>query len=210
MDTARRAFISALQRSIAALAFGALAGCGAQAPLTPLPPDGLILAFGDSLTYGSGAPPEASYPAQLAGRIHRPVVRAGVPGETTAEGLARLPAVLAEHRPRLVLLCLGGNDMLRGVPHATIESNLERMVTTIRASGAEVLLIGVPEPRVFGGVPDFFPRLADAPGVAYEGTVLNAVLRDNDLKSDPIHPNAAGYHRIAEELAVALREAGAL
>jgi lysophospholipase L1-like esterase len=124
--------------------------------------------------------------------------------------LQRLPEVLAEYRPRLVLLCLGGNDMLRKQSAAATENNLRLLVQTIRASGAQVVLIGVPEPRLFGGTPDFYTRIAEELQLPLEEDVFNEVLKDNQLKSDAIHANAAGYRKVAERLADLLREAGAL
>jgi lysophospholipase L1-like esterase len=109
-----------------------------------------------------------------------------------------------------VLLCLGGNDMLRRLPEGETENNLRLMLQTLRASGARVVLIGVPEPKLFGGAPDFYERLADEFGLPYDGDTLNAVLKDNALKSDPIHPNAAGYETMARQLADLLKESGAL
>lgn len=186
-----------------------LAACERAPTLAKLGPDDVV-AFGDSLTYGTGASADTAYPAVLASLTGRTVINAGVPGETTADGLRRLPGVLAEHRPRLVLLCLGGNDMLRQQPAAATESNLRLLVQTIRASGAEVLLIAVPEPKLFGGAPDFYARVADALALPLEDEAFNAVLKDNRLKADPIHANAAGYRVVAERLAEFLREAGAL
>ena len=118
--------------------------------------------------------------------------------------------MLAEHQPRLVLLCLGGNDMLRKQPEAATENNLRLLVQTIRASGAEVMLIAVPEPKLFGGAPDFYQRVAEDMRLPLEDDVFNDVLKDNRLKADPIHANAAGYRVVAERLAEFLREAGAL
>jgi lysophospholipase L1-like esterase len=138
------------------------------------------------------------------------VINAGVPGNTTADGLARLPDALAEHRPRLVLLCLGGNDMLRRLPETETENNLRLLVRTVRAAGADVVLIGVPEPKLFGGAPAFYARLADELNVPLERDAFAEVLKDNRLKADPIHANAAGYRVVAERLADFLRGAGAL
>jgi acyl-CoA thioesterase-1 len=187
-----------------------LAACERAPTLPKLSPHDVIVAFGDSLTHGTGASDDTAYPAVLATLTGRTVINAGVPGDTTTTGLLRLPEVLAEHRPRLVLLCLGGNDMLRKHPAAATENNLRLLVQTIRASGAEVVLIGVPAPKLFGGAPDFYARVARDMGLPLEQDVFSDVLRDNRLKSDPIHANAAGYRQVAERLAEFLRDAGAL
>lgn len=194
-----------------ALACAVLLTACERPPQLPRLHDGdTIIAFGDSLTHGTGTSPDRAYPAALAQLIGRPVINAGVPGETTAEGLQRLPDILEEHQPKLVLLCLGGNDMLRRQDTAQTEANLRQMIRTIRARGAQVVLIGVPEPRLFSGAPDFYERLAAEFSLPYEGDVFNDVLRDGRLKSDPIHANAEGYRMVAERLAQLLRETGAL
>ena len=187
-----------------------LAACDRAPTLPKLNSHDVIVAFGDSLTHGTGASTDAAYPAVLAMLTGRTVINAGVPGDTTMSGLQRLSGVLAEHKPRLVLLCLGGNDMLRKHPEAATENNLRLLVRTIRASGAEVVLIGVPEPRLFGGAPDFYARVAEEMQLPLEDEVFNEVLKDNRLKSDPIHANAAGYHQIAERLDEFLKKTGAL
>ncbi len=203
---------AALLRSlVAALLLSALAACGEKPP--PLPKLGIgdvVLAFGDSLTYGTGAGTEEAYPNVLAKLLNRTVVGAGVPGETTADGLERLPAVLYEIKPRLILLCMGGNDMLRKSDPASIESNLRAMVKMAKASGAGVVLIGVPTPELFGGPPAFYGRLAKELSLPLENKVMQEVLFDHGLKSDPIHPNAKGYRRVAEAIAELLRRAGAV
>ncbi len=187
-----------------------LAACDRGPTLPQLNSHDVIVAFGDSLTHGTGAGSDEAYPAVLARLTGRTVINAGVPGDTTEGGLERLPGVLAEHRPRLVLLCLGGNDMLRKQPRSVTENNLRRLVQTIRASGAEVVLISVPEPKLFGGAPDFYEQIAEEMQLPLEQDIFNEVLKDNRLKSDPIHANAAGYRVVAERLAKFLRESGAL
>jgi acyl-CoA thioesterase-1 len=187
-----------------------LAACDRAPTLPRLSPQDVIVAFGDSLTRGTGASDATAYPAVLATLTGHTVINAGVPGDTTESGLQRLPGVLDEYKPRLVLLCLGGNDMLRKQPTARTESNLRLLVQTIRASGANVVLIGVPEPKLFGSAPDFYTRVAEDMQLPLEREAFNDVLKDNRLKSDPIHANAAGYRRVAERLNAFLHEAGAL
>ena len=188
-----------------------LAGCGNKTPrLDKLGAADVIVAFGDSLTYGTGARVEESYPAVLEQMIGRTVVRAGVPGEVTAGGLNRLPGVLDEHRPRLVIVCLGGNDMLRkGLP-ADIEANLREILKLIKARGAGAMLVGVPAPGLITSAPKFYEKLAQEFRIPYEGQIVTSVLYKPELKSDPIHPNAAGYRKMAEAIAGRLRDAGAL
>lgn len=203
--------MAAVQRLFVALvAVFLLAACERTPTLPQLSPHDVIVAFGDSLTHGTGASTDTAYPAVLATLTGRTVINAGVPGDTTTTALQRLPAVLDAHKPRLVLLCLGGNDMLRKHPEAETENNLRLLVQTIRSSGAEVVLIGVPAPKLFGGAPDFYARVAKDLRLPLEDEIFVEVLKDNRLKADPIHANAAGYRVVAERLAELLRERGAL
>ena len=185
-------------------------GCGERPKLERLPGDAVVLAFGDSLTFGTGATEQESYPAQLEGLIGRRVVRAGVPGEVTAQALARLPSALDEHAPRLLLLCIGGNDFLRRVGNAQAEANIREMVKLARSRGVEVLLIGTPEPGISVTPPAFYAGIAKQFALPYEESVIGDVLRDASLKSDPIHPNAQGYGVIAGRIADRLRKSGAI
>jgi lysophospholipase L1-like esterase len=203
MHSARRYFA-------ALLAVFLLAACGRAPTLPRLGPSDVIVAFGDSLTHGTGASEDTAYPAVLASLTGHTVINAGVPGDTTTTALQRLPEVLDAYKPRLVLLCLGGNDMLHKQPAAAIENNLRLLVQTIRASGASVVLVAVPEPRLFGGAPDFYARIAKEMQLPLEDEVFSEVLKNNRLKSDPIHANAAGYRVVAERLNEFLRETGAL
>ncbi|MDD4102824.1 MAG: GDSL-type esterase/lipase family protein, partial [Kiritimatiellae bacterium] len=157
--------------------------------------------FGDSLTHGTGASDAESYPAVLAVLLGCETVNAGVPGEVTSEGLGRLPGTLLRHSPDLVVLCHGGNDMLRKVPDQEIESNLRRMIELSHESGAEVLLLGVPRPGLLLRAPDFYGAVAAEAGAAYDKKTIARVLSRGALKSDPIHPNASGYREIAEKIA---------
>jgi lysophospholipase L1-like esterase len=194
-----------------ALLLALLAACGGGQPKLPrLAPDAVVLAFGDSLTAGVGANPGESYPARLEALIGRKVVSSGVPGETSAGGLARLPAALEEARPQLVILCEGGNDFLQKLDDAQAASNLRAMVRMVRAQGAQVVLIAVPKPGLLPSPPDFYSAIAREFAVPHEETTLRKILTDNALKSDLVHPNAAGYARLAEAVAALLRKTGAI
>ena len=185
-------------------------GCGERPKLERLPGDAVVLAFGDSLTFGTGATEQESYPAQLEGLIGRRVVRAGVPGEVTAQALARLPGALDEHAPKLLLLCIGGNDFLRRLGNPQAERNVRDMVQLAKSRGVAVLLIGTPEPGFSVSPPAFYANIAKELRVPYEGGIIGEVLIDRALKADPIHPNARGYRVIAERLAEKLKQSGAI
>jgi lysophospholipase L1-like esterase len=196
----------------AALALAVLvAACSAGQPrLARLAPDAVVLAFGDSLTAGVGANPGESYPARLEALIGRKVLSSGVPGETSAAGLARLPAALEEAKPQLVILCEGGNDFLQKLDEAQAASNLRAMVRLAQSHGAQVVLIAVPKLGLLPSPADFYATIAKELAVPNEETALKKILTDSSLKSDLVHPNAAGYARLAEAIAALLRKTGAV
>jgi acyl-CoA thioesterase I len=179
--------------------------------LSALDSDARILAFGDSLTYGTGAARETAYPAVLAALIGREVINAGIPGETSGQGLERLPDVLEQTDPALVILCLGGNDMLRKHDRAQMKRNLGAMIELIRARGVPVVLLGVPEPKLMGLETEAaYHELASDFGVPLEAGIIPDVLGDKARKSDQIHPNAAGYADMARAIAELLKKTGAV
>jgi lysophospholipase L1-like esterase len=184
--------------------------CDKAPTIAPLPGNALILAFGDSLTHGNGAPAGQAYPDILAGLLGRTVVNAGVPGEISAEGLRRLPQLLQRYRPQLVILCHGGNDFLRRLDRRETAANLAAMIEQSKAAGADVILVGVPEPGLFLEPPDFYAAIARQAGIPFEADVVSSVLGDRSYKSDTIHPNAAGYRRMAEALHALIRKARGL
>lgn len=202
----------AVALGFAALALScALGACGDRAAKLPkLADEDVIVAFGDSLTYGTGAAEHEAYPAVLAKLIGRKVVRAGVPGEVTAQALQRLPEVIEEHRPRLVIVCIGGNDMLRRLSMAEARSNLRAIISTLKDRAIDVVLIGVPQPALLSSPPEFYGELAREFAIPYESEILKTVLYAAEMKADPIHPNAHGYRRMAEAVAALLRKAGAI
>jgi lysophospholipase L1-like esterase len=180
--------------------------------LSPLPRDAVILAFGDSITYGIGAVYGESYPAVLEKLIGRKVVSAGMPGEMTAGGLRRLPQVLDKVHPRLVILCHGCNDLIHGVDERQVANNLRAMITIAQERGAEVVLIGVPrfQQQVLNPPPRLYRLVAAEFAIPYTGDTLQVILENRSFRADAVHPNGDGYRRLAETLAHLLRMSGAI
>ena len=179
--------------------------------LSPLTEDAVILAFGDSLTYGLGVNSATqSYPAILEKLTGLTVVNKGISGEVSQLGLERLPDVLDETQPNLVILCHGGNDLIRKLGKQQLNDNLSQMITLIKDSGAEVILIAVPNFSLMLNVPELYPELATNHAVPIDLTVLPQIERDNKLKSDQIHPNAQGYALMAKNVYEILQSSGAL
>ena len=200
-----------LRRALAAGLLAALLGaCGSADRLPKLAPDAVVLAFGDSLTHGTGARSGSSYPALLEQAIGRKVVNGGVPGETSAGGLERLPSLLEETRPALLILCHGGNDFLRRLDDAQAARNVREMIQLARAQGVEVVLLATPKPTLPPSVPSFYAEIAREMKVPFEEGVVTSVLTRNDLKSDLVHPNERGYAEIARAVHELLRRTGAV
>jgi lysophospholipase L1-like esterase len=204
--TRRRGFVAA--SIVAALLLGA---CGASTPkIARLDRGAVVLAFGDSLTFGTGAAKDESYPAILARATGLEVVNAGVPGEISADGLARLPEAIDEAQPRLVILCHGGNDFLRKMDEAAAAGNIRAMIGLAKSRGIPVVLLATPKPGIPPSVPKFYADIAAETGIPLEGDIVKSVLFDSSLKSDMVHPNGKGYGAIAAALEKVLRKSGAL
>lgn len=187
-----------------------ITACSSGTKLPRLASDAVVLAFGNSLTYGTGVEPAESYPAVLEKLIGRKVVNAGIPGEVTSGGLSRFPEVLDKEKPALILLCHGGNDMLRRLNQQHAANNLRAMIRLARERGVSVVLIAVPSPGVSLSPPPMYREIATELKLPLEEKILATVLADGSLKSDYIHPNAAGYRRMAEALSILLKKSGAI
>jgi acyl-CoA thioesterase I len=201
----------------ALIAACALAACSRKQPATTaLPAGSSVLALGDSITFGTGADSAAAYPAQLAVLTGWNTVNAGVPGDTAAQAAERLPALLVEHKPALVLISAGGNDFLRRMPAAETEAALRSAIASARDAGAQVLLIAVPQPSIGAalgaGLSDhpLYAKLAEELKLPLHAGGWATVLGDERLRADQIHANAAGYRAFAEGLAATLRSTGLL
>lgn len=207
LSITRRRFVQ-----ISALLAAALTACSKTAPHAALPAGSTILALGDSLTAGYAADAEAAYPAVLAGLTGWQIINGGVSGNTSAQALARLPALM-RRQPQLVLVSIGGNDFLRKVPEADTRSNIRQIVQQIKAAGVPAVLVAVP----YFTTGALFGRLSEHPMYEELAAELNVpllkgawaeVLGDKKLKSDQIHANAQGYRVFAEKMWAFLKQQG--
>ena len=198
-----------VRRCVTGLLCLLLTACG-EPGFRPLAPGETILAFGDSLTEGRGVNPAQSYPSVLASLSGHPVINGGVSGELSRAGRARLPGLLAEHRPALVILLEGGNDILRGNGEGALKANLAAMIEAVQGSGAQVLLVAVPRKSLFADGAPLYGELAEQYGLVLDNDSLGELLRTPGLKSDAVHLNAQGYGALAERLHRLLQARGAL
>jgi acyl-CoA hydrolase len=200
-------------RTGAAVLILLLAACG-QPKHPALPAGSPVLVLGDSITAGYGVAPEDAWPARLAAATGWQMINAGVSGDTSADALARLPELLERHAPRLVLVEIGGNDMLHRIPESEIAANLDQILAQIAGRGAQPVLIGIPRPSVLGAAfarlspAEFYEETARRNRVPLIGDAASEVLSAPDLKLDPLHPNSAGHARLAEAAREALAKLG--
>ena len=167
--------------------------------------DSVILAFGDSLTFGYGAADDSSYPAYMQKKTGLRIINAGVNGEFSSEGLERLPRYL-EHKPDLVILCHGGNDIINRRSTQELKKNLLAMIDLIQKSGARVLFVGVPGFGLFGyDTHEVYEEIADETNVLYADKLIANIQKDDSLKSDYVHPNKVGYEMMADNFIALLR-----
>ena len=163
-----------------------------------------IISFGDSLTYGTGADPGMDYPSQLSKMIAKPVINAGVAGDTTARGLKRLQRDVLSRSPDMVLVTLGGNDLKNGVAKDIAFKNLKRIVESIQGRGARVIIGGLKFPLRDRGFAGGYKDLADQTGAVLIPDIFKDIMGNRKLMSDPIHPNGDGYKIMAQRFLEAM------
>jgi acyl-CoA thioesterase-1 len=204
IQSSRRRF-TALIAIVLALTVAAAPGCGGNSPSSPSAA-ATVVAFGDSLTFGTGTTGSNDYVSLLSGRTGVSIVNSGRPGETTASALTRLDTIVARDAD-IVIVFLGGNDVLQGVPTQQSVSNITTIVQRIRAGGAAVVLVGL------GNGPPLDPFNGALPGLASQTSsilvpaVLEGIFGVPSLMADAIHPNNAGHAIMADRIEPALRAA---
>ena len=194
-----------------------LSACSAHKPQYAVIPAGsTVLVLGDSLSYGTDANKGEDYPALLATHSGWHIVNESVPGDTTAGGLARLPQLLEQHKPTLIIVALGGNDFLQQLPLTETTANLKAILTQSKAQSVIAIMVAIPEfnqmKAIFGNLTDhpLYKEIAKESATLLIADVFSDVLSDNKLKSDQVHPNAKGYEVVSEQLAEKLKDLGFL
>lgn len=167
--------------------------------------EGPIVAFDDSLVVGYGATEGNDFVSLLSERVGKPITNLGVSGDTTAKALLRIDEVL-EEKPSVVIILLGGNDYLRKVPIEDTFANLSTIVDQIEASGARVLLLGVRGGLLRDIFEERFEQFAKEKKVTFVPNVLDGLIGDDRYMSDSIHPNDAGYEKIADKVEPILKD----
>ena len=172
-----------------------------------LAPQDTILAFGDSLTYGYGTTPAKSYPSLLSSLTGLKVINAGINGETSQDGVTRLPKLLKNPSIKLMILCFGGNDILQKRSMSSLKKNLKTMIQLAKDKKINVLLISVPNISLFGlSALALYEEIAEEENVPLVNSMLADILSNPTLKSDQIHPNALGYKQMAKKIYESLKE----
>ena len=181
------------------LAVIASIGCS-DIQVKPLSYQAKILAFGDSLTFGKGSTKNNTYPDVLARLTGLEVINAGISGELSGQGAARLPSVLNDDKIELMILLHGGNDILRNKSMVKTKQSLATMIEFAQQRDIQVVLVGVPEKRLFAGTADIYEQLAEEYQLVYADDIVTELIRQREMKSDTVHFNDRGYQLLAEHI----------
>lgn len=200
---------------LAGLVLAGLAACDKRKAWPPsLAAGDVVLALGDSLTQGVGAGSDQAWPVLLQQATGLDVVNAGVSGDTSAQALERLPDLLAEHQPALVIVSIGGNDFLRQVDARQTKKHIRRICEEVRRGGSQVLLVAVPQFSLLAASTgrlknhSLYKELAEKLDVPLMVDGWSQVLSRPELRADQIHANAKGYALFARLLEDTLRKQG--
>jgi acyl-CoA thioesterase-1 len=191
-----------------------LGACGGPPKLAAIPPGKTVLAFGNSVTFGTGAPHGENWPTHLAARTGWQIENSGIPGDTAEAGRDRIQKALDESKPALVIIELGGNDFLRRRPQSAVKEDLRRIVQAVRQTGAQAVLIAVPELSLLGAISKqqddapIYRELAKEERIPVISDVFSEILSRPELCADRIHPNASGNRQMAAGIHAQLSRIG--
>lgn len=208
-----RKFYTIVLIALVALSITTFGGKGKE---RQLPTDSVVVALGDSITQGVGASEQSAWPENLARLSGWRVINAGVSGDTSAQALARLPALLREYKPALVIVSIGGNDFLRRQPSLDTRANIAAILRSVKESGSRAVLIGVVPKLTLGAAlgifsdHELYEELAKEHGVPLLSDAWGDVMKQSRLMSDQIHPKATGYAEFTASLEKFLRKQGFL
>ena len=204
----RRTFIHAVFLA------GFVSACHHETPWPAVPAGAPVLAFGDSVTFGTGAAQGEDWPTRLGQSTGWRVTNAGIPGDTAEAGQERIAALLEEYQPVLVIVEIGGNDFLRRRSQNAVKDDLRRILRRIRQHGAQAVLVGVPELSLLSMVArrpsdaPIYRELADEEKIPLIPDVFSDILAHPELCADQIHPNANGYQQMAQAMQARLKKLG--
>lgn len=216
MKTSLFTIIRLLGLCILSAAVAACSSATNDINVSAIPKDATVLILGDSLSYGTGAAKGEDYPTLLAQRTGWDIINAGVPGDTSAQGLARLPDLLEANQVALLMIELGGNDFLHNIDASQTEANLRAIIQAAQSKNIQIVLLAIPDYQpvkaALGGLSDhpIYAKLAQETKIPLVEDIFSEVLSKKALKADYIHPNAEGHKVVEEQLRVALNELGLL
>ena len=191
-----------------------LGACGKAKKLPAIAPGKPVLAFGDSVTFGTGAERGEGWPTLLGRQTGWQIVNAGIPGDTAEAGLRRFAPLLEQHQPALVLIEIGGNDFLRRRDPKAVKEDLRGMIRAAHKQGAQVVLVAVPELSLLGALTHapsdspIYEELGEEEKVPVIAQVFSQILSQPELCADQIHPNAKGYRQMADGIHQQLAQFG--
>ncbi len=203
-----------MKRLLCLFVVALLFGCSNEPGLDAIPRGSTVLAFGDSVTFGTGAGPGEDWVTHLGAATGWNMINAGIPGDTAREARRRLGDLLTRHQPQLVIVELGGNDFLRQSQASRVKGYLREIVLESQATGAMTVIVAVPRLSLLRATAgalkdsDIYAELSEETGAPLIADVFSDVLSDSSLRADQVHPNAEGYRVMATGILEALQEMG--
>ena len=164
-----------------------------------------IICFGDSITFGYGAEPGEDYPSALGEFVSKPVINAGIDGDSTAEALKRIKADVLDKEPYLVIIEFEGNDFIKEISKEKTFSNMREMIDMIQSKGAMVAIADISAGIFLKEYRQGYYEIAREKGALFISSILSGIITNPSMKSDFLHPNAKGYKIVAQRVFRAIK-----